>query len=163
MAKTRKLNGRLKRAVFGNNIEEADKVLEEGADVNTRIEYMAERTCLIHACDKLYHRMFNILLVQGARVNDIDMWGDTALIHAASRSTEEHVDLLLQRNADVNWKGRVVSEQLFLYHVQVLSAVPVMSVRLSVCPSVCLPACLSVYPLIDRAVSFHPVTISSCN
>jgi hypothetical protein len=41
MAKTRKLNGRLKRAVFGNDIEEADKVLEEGADVNTRIEYMA--------------------------------------------------------------------------------------------------------------------------
>ena len=42
-------------------------------------------------------------------------WGDTALIHATSRSAEKFVDSLLERNADVNWKGRVMSQHVFMY------------------------------------------------
>ena len=44
MAASRELNRRLKRALFGNDVEDAREVLEEGADVNTRIEYMAVGT-----------------------------------------------------------------------------------------------------------------------
>lgn len=61
--------------------------------------------------------------------------GDTALILAAEGGHEELVDLLLQKNADINQKGKVRSSRVsieLLIYVSVTGFIPLCAVFLPV-------------------------------
>jgi uncharacterized protein len=89
------------RAAYGGSIEDVERLLREGANVNAR-ELGDGATPLIVATQRENVSLVRLLLSRGANVNAKDDRGQTALMYVAK---DEIARLLIQRGADINEKG----------------------------------------------------------
>ncbi|MHC4201279.1 MAG: ankyrin repeat domain-containing protein [Planctomycetota bacterium] len=89
----------LDAAYFGRT-EEAERLLEEGADVGARTE--GGDTPLHVAADKGHADIVRALLAHGAEISARDSQGDTPLHAGANRGHRAVVELLLAKGADPN-------------------------------------------------------------
>jgi ankyrin repeat protein len=94
------------------DIELAQGLLEEGADVNARDN--DGRTALMEACDAGFLDVVKLLLQKGAEVNAQDRYGWTALMEASYKGHLPVVTLLLEKKADVNARGKAGETALAL-------------------------------------------------
>ncbi len=111
-----RLSRELQEAVKGNDVEKVKTLISEGADVNFRTQ-VSKTTPLMIACCREFKEITEILIENGADVNDIkdphatEEWpvslnpGITALILAASNGDAEIVELLLLAGADKGYVG----------------------------------------------------------
>ena len=77
------------------------KLLDEGADVNTRTRYAS--TPLFFACDRGHVEIARLLIARGADVNVKDnFYNATALTWAMSKKHDELVALLVEHGVDVS-------------------------------------------------------------
>jgi ankyrin repeat protein len=97
-------NQELIRAVSKGDLAEATRLLNSGADVNTKTEY--GWTPLMWAASKGYQEISKMLLNKGADTNAQDNEGRTALVEAALCRRLSVVKLLLDNGADVNAKSK---------------------------------------------------------
>lgn len=81
------------------------KMLAQGASPNARALNKSGRTALILAAAGGHAEVINMLLAEGARVNDRDSAEQTALNWAAMRGRIEIVDALLDNGADINTRN----------------------------------------------------------
>ena len=89
-------------AVMHNQLEIAELLLANDADVNARDGYM--RTPLIQALWVNNHeRMIRLLLSKGANVNLSDKWSMTALCYAAKQGQTEDANILIANDANINF------------------------------------------------------------
>jgi ankyrin repeat protein len=89
-------------AVAHNQLEIAELLLANGADVNTRDPQ--EHTPLIQAIWVYNHdKMVRLLLAKGADVNLPDKWGMTALAYAAKQGQVEDAKILIANDANINF------------------------------------------------------------
>jgi ankyrin repeat protein len=91
----------LNEAVCHNQLEIAELLLANGADVNARDGY--GHTPLIQAQWVNDHdKMMRLLLAKGADVNLADKWKMTALAYAAKQGQLEDAKILIANDANVN-------------------------------------------------------------
>lgn len=91
-------------AVFYNQIEMAQLLIEHGADVNEVNEYCGERSLLHEAAENNYFEIVQVLVEYGANINAQDRYGKTPL-HTAIE--EEHLEVakyLYDKKANINIK-----------------------------------------------------------
>jgi ankyrin repeat protein len=96
---------KLYSAVKSDNIEDAQKWLQRGADPNTLGGHLGW-TVLVQACSNGSQGMVELLLANGASVN-LSSSGETPLAKAAQSRRPEVVELLLQNGAMVNQVDKV--------------------------------------------------------
>lgn len=86
-------------AVMSNDEESLQKILKAGADIHNIIE---DQTLLMLASHKGFYRIANILIQNGAKVNQEGPGGYTALMYAARHGHQELVELLIEHGAHIN-------------------------------------------------------------
>jgi ankyrin repeat protein len=92
----------LVKAVVEGQQEIVELLLIAGADIlSTGIDWTPEDTSLHAAASGGYLDIAELLLANGADVNQLDAYGGTALMKAAGRGRPEIVTLLLENGADV--------------------------------------------------------------
>ena len=93
-------------AVRYNKFLVAKKLIEYGADVNAK-NFRGE-TALMVSCSELSDNddIINLLLDNGAKVNDVSLTKDSALMLASINSKVLAVKILVERGADVNIRNR---------------------------------------------------------
>lgn len=124
-SKRKQLNRALVDAVVMRDIARVRELLEQGADVNARVNEH-EETPLILAAKFAGADMMRLLLEAGARVDTRDAWGRTSLFYAPI--TSEGFGVLLRAGADVHARDeeghtilmRSVSESASLAEVEEL-------------------------------------------
>jgi uncharacterized protein len=89
-------------AVFWGDLGRVRKLLDEGANVNSKTE--RGETALMMALSPDRIKLAMLLLDRGIEVNATTTWGATALIMAAARGHMEQVTLLLDKGADIRAK-----------------------------------------------------------
>jgi hypothetical protein len=89
---------------YGGDVYEVRRLLDAGADVNTR--QWDRQTILMEAIGYQRLEVVKLLLVRGAAVNVRDKYGGTPLIDAASCGSAEIVKVLLAHGADIRAKDR---------------------------------------------------------
>jgi ankyrin repeat protein len=97
----------LLKAVKENKEETIRMLIEAGADVNIRNEKDSDNTLLMEAiyrCDDL--EIIKKILDAGAKKEEKNKYGKTALICASSVGKIEFVNLLLRYGADINAKNK---------------------------------------------------------
>jgi hypothetical protein len=99
-------------AVQNNKIEIVKKLIEAGADINSK-NYNYE-TPLIIACEKDYEEIVKLLLNKKAKVNLQDKDGDTALKIAVYMKNLNIIKELLKAGADVNIENKYGQSALML-------------------------------------------------
>lgn len=95
----------LRDACLKGQVNEVNKMIEQGIDVNASDE--GGRTPLMLASFNGHSEVARILLDKGARVGDQNAEGRTPLIFAASGPFPETVELLLEQGADPNTADEV--------------------------------------------------------
>jgi hypothetical protein len=95
-------------AIKGERLEVVERLLEQGADVNT-VSFMQGWTALMRASGDKRLDVMELLLKKGADINAKDRDGATALIRVSSYGSRdsgylEVVKLLLEKGADINVK-----------------------------------------------------------
>lgn len=104
-------------AVRTNNIELANRALEEGADVNSKDKY--NYSVLFNAVFEHQNDMVEFLLKKGANVDIIDSYGNTPLFYVRKENNSSYegrfeiAKLLIDHGADVNHKNEDGSTPLF--------------------------------------------------
>ncbi|XP_013070616.2 ankyrin repeat and SOCS box protein 8-like [Biomphalaria glabrata] len=97
-----RLSDRLIRAISNRQLSEKEDdievIIESGADVNRRHGTLLPLHC---ACMSVESDAVKLLLCKGARINEVDGYGRTALHYAAERD-ETVVNILLENGADIN-------------------------------------------------------------
>jgi ankyrin repeat protein len=93
------------------NVELVELLLEHGGNIHTKNKYS---TPLINAVKSFNKATVKVLLDAGARMNERDNLGWTALMYAASEGHNELVSLLIDRNAEVNSDDRFGNSALSL-------------------------------------------------
>jgi ankyrin repeat protein len=97
------LNDQLAEAAELGNTDVAEHLIHARADVNARYgDSDWWRTPLINAADRGYTDTVDLLLDNGARINEPDSDGMTPLIWAACHGCTETVERLMDRGADVS-------------------------------------------------------------
>ena len=94
-------DGDLIRAVMNNNLDEVLEALNNGADASA-VNRMTNQSALIYAADNGNTHIANLLLENGANVNDQDNEGNTPLMIASERGHPETVKLLIESGANMN-------------------------------------------------------------
>ena len=96
------LDVQLREAVIANDIDEARRLLGEGANPNAPSD--TRESAFLHASSELGPdpAMLELLLENGADVNARDQNNSTALIRAAQRGFPELVEPLLEADADLD-------------------------------------------------------------
>lgn len=88
-------------AVMRNNLDEVLEALNNGADASA-INMVTGQSALIYAADNGNVHIVNLLLENGADVNDDDNGGNTPLMIASERGHPETVKLLIESGASMN-------------------------------------------------------------
>jgi uncharacterized protein len=99
---TSELDVQLREAVIANDLEEARRLLDAGANPNTPDSN--RESAFLHASSELgpSPAMLELLLENGADVNARDANNSTALIRAAQRGYPELVGPLIEADADLD-------------------------------------------------------------
>ncbi len=95
----------LSLAICGNSLEAADSLLRNGADINLKTQYnwsYLKWAVFEASCEDCGIEMVQIILDHGAKINELDEAGDTALNEAASLGMLDIVKLLIERGAKVD-------------------------------------------------------------
>jgi ankyrin repeat protein len=101
----RDVNQKLIDAVKARNIEQIQRALDEGADMNTEDPHL-RRSPLVLAALRGYLEIVSLLIKHGANVNHTDSTGFTALLEAARRGHTPIARLLIEGEADINYADR---------------------------------------------------------
>ena len=94
------LNQNLIDAAWENNVAEASRLIESGADVNYEDE--TQQSAFLIAASEGYLELLELTLSNGADVHALDSFNGTALIRAAERGHADVVRRLLETDVDVN-------------------------------------------------------------
>ncbi|SDH51251.1 hypothetical protein SAMN04488693_101439 [Arthrobacter subterraneus] len=94
------LNQNLINAAWENNVAEASRLIEAGADVNYEDE--TQQSAFLIAASEGYLELLEMTLSNGADVHALDSFNGTALIRAAERGHADVVRRLLETEVDVN-------------------------------------------------------------
>ncbi|KAL4862317.1 ankyrin repeat-containing domain protein [Aspergillus spectabilis] len=101
----RKLNYQLRQAASQGNFEEINKLVAQGADVNS-IDQKDGRTALHKACSSglgmVSQRVTDTLVRHGAATDERDFMGDTPLLLACLTGEESAIPILIHAGANVN-------------------------------------------------------------
>jgi uncharacterized protein len=99
---TSDLDAQLRAAVIANDIEEARRLLDEGANPNTPTN--TRENAVLHAASELGPEpaMLDLLLGNGGDVDARDANNSTPLIRAAQRGFPELVGPLIESNSDLD-------------------------------------------------------------
>jgi ankyrin repeat protein len=96
----------LLRAAECGDVDELNRLLALGVDVNTRYDnILGENTALITAIDNQNDEFAKALLAAGADINLQGYDGNTALMVACYNAYFDEVKLLLHAGADTNLKN----------------------------------------------------------
>ncbi|XP_062498833.1 poly [ADP-ribose] polymerase tankyrase-1-like isoform X2 [Corticium candelabrum] len=106
MSAREEIDKRLYDAVERNEVETVTRLIERGADVDTR-DWFGNRTVLMQACLNGNKEMVELLLRSGSDVNKTDKGGWTALHHAANDNLSKVVPILLENGCDMNKKDNI--------------------------------------------------------
>ena len=98
-AQTR-LDERLRRAAWDNDVAEARRLIRRGADVNAKDD--TEQNAYLIATSEGYLRLLELTLDHGARVNEKDGFNGTGIIRAAERGHWDIVGRLVRAGVPVN-------------------------------------------------------------
>jgi ankyrin repeat protein len=90
-------------AVQTGNLEEVQKLLNEGVDINGKNPFLG-KTALMHASGQGLTEVVEFLLERGADANAKTDEGETALMIASAKRNSNIVKLLLDKGAEVNAK-----------------------------------------------------------
>lgn len=88
----------------GKSPEEIQKVIDKGEDVNLRNQHGI--TLLMYAAGWTDPVIIELLLKNGARIDDVDNNGDTAVFHAVQMRKPENVRYLAEHGANMNLQGK---------------------------------------------------------
>jgi ankyrin repeat protein len=94
------LNQSLIGAAWNNNVAEARRLIDAGADVNYEDE--TQQSAFLIAASEGYMDLLDLTLRNGADVHARDSFNGTALIRAAERGHADVVRRLLETDVDVN-------------------------------------------------------------
>ncbi|MCK4319153.1 ankyrin repeat domain-containing protein [Candidatus Micrarchaeota archaeon] len=106
------LNEELLRAAKEGDAEAVERLIQEGADINTRDDW--GETALTHAIENGHTETAKFLIEKGADVNVKDWEGRTALIRAAEKGYTETARFLIEKGADINTKDILGKTALIL-------------------------------------------------
>jgi ankyrin repeat protein len=104
-------NRKLFYAVKNGNIEEINRILETGVDVN--LKAVKDFTPLMVACLKGSFEVAKLLLMKGANPNAQNIYGSTSLHYMVDDNLSQIADLLIANGADVNIKDKNGRTPLF--------------------------------------------------
>ena len=94
----------LYQAVSQNLIQEVEKLVDGGANVNEKVSYF-HRTPLHVASSLGFDQMVELLISKGANIVAKDTQDCTPLHIAIKTNRKEIVDLLIKHDAEINAKG----------------------------------------------------------
>jgi uncharacterized protein len=89
----------INRAVYNNDFDKLESLLNSGIDINSRDE--VQRTPLIYAAYVSNNSMLKYLIKKGANLNEVDYKGCTALIYAGYYGDLLNVKDLIDAGADM--------------------------------------------------------------
>ena len=100
------LDEQLLAAAYANDVDEAERLIEAGADVNTD---KSMQSAYLIATSEVGDdpRLLELTLANGARVNDKDSYNGTGLIRAAERGHPRIVRRLLEAGIDRDHVNRL--------------------------------------------------------
>lgn len=102
----------LERAIVGDNTEIIQFLLNNGADPNWKNDTASENA-FMYAVKKGTPEIVSQLIDKGARVNEVDKYGETVLVKAIRADHLDIMTLLIERGANVNEKStKYVHEDL---------------------------------------------------
>ncbi|EOQ98058.1 ankyrin repeat protein [Leptospira wolbachii serovar Codice str. CDC] len=81
--------------------------INSGFPINQRIIYQNQESTLLHfAIEKKDINLAKLLIEKGANVNDLDSYGNTALMASIKYDLDELTELILKSNIDLNIKDK---------------------------------------------------------
>lgn len=98
---TSELNFQLLVAAEKGDTNEVIKLLMQGANINTKSSYYGI-TPLMYASQKAYLGIVDLLLYNGANVNETNRYGETALMGAVKFDKVDEAELLIRYGAEIN-------------------------------------------------------------
>ena len=100
-----RLDEQLRDAAWDNDVANAGRLIERGADVNAKDETV--QSAYLIATSEGYLDLLRLALRNGARIDDKDSWNGTGLIRAAERGHYLVVGQLLQAGIDRDHVNRI--------------------------------------------------------
>jgi len=90
-------------AVIKDSWDASHLLLSQGADVNSRCDFM-DKTSLHLACffESTHHQIIDLLLIHGADTLSLDSYGQTPLHLACYHGNKEHLERLLKSKRDID-------------------------------------------------------------
>jgi uncharacterized protein len=104
---TPELNQQLLAAAYANDVEEASRLIEGGADVNAKDESV--ESTYLNATSEVGDdpRLLELTLANGADIASLDSYDGTGLIRTANRGYTTIVARLLETDIDVDHVNRL--------------------------------------------------------
>lgn len=99
------LDQQLRDAAWANDVEQAGRLVDQGADVNAKDD--TEQSAYLIATSEGYLQLLRLALRHGARLDDKDSWNGTGLIRAAERGHALVVGELLRAGIDRDHVNRI--------------------------------------------------------
>lgn len=100
-----RLNVLLMDAVRTNHVDCVEVLIQQGANVNFKASHNEDMTPLCKAAALGEWEICKVLLDRGARVNDVDIHGCSALHWAARKGNGEILEKLIERGGDAKLKS----------------------------------------------------------
>ncbi|WP_460801353.1 ankyrin repeat domain-containing protein [Microbacterium sp. GXF6406] len=104
-AEQQAIDEKLIAAAWANDIDEATRLIDEGADVNAKDT--TEQSAYLIATSEGYLPLLELTLQHGADVGSLDSWNGTGLIRAAERGHANIVGRLIQAGIDQDHVNRL--------------------------------------------------------
>jgi uncharacterized protein len=101
------LDRRLIAAAYANDVEEAQRLIEAGADVNAKDETVQSAYLIATSEVGDDPRLLELTLASGADVASLDSYDGTGLIRAADRGYTTVVARLLETDIDIDHVNRL--------------------------------------------------------
>lgn len=101
------LDRKLIEAAYANDVEEARRLIEAGADVNAKDETVQSAYLIATSEVGDDPRLLELTLANGADVRSLDSYDGTGLIRAADRGYTSIVARLLETDIDVDHVNRL--------------------------------------------------------
>ena len=101
------LDTQLLTAAYANDVDEAARLIEEGADVNAKDESVQSAYLIATSEVGDDPRLLELTLANGADVTSLDSYNGTGLIRAADRGYTTIVARLLETDIDVDHVNRL--------------------------------------------------------
>jgi uncharacterized protein len=101
------LNRQLIAAAYANDVAEAERLIEAGADVNAKDETVQSAYLIATSEVGDDPRLLELTLAHGADVTSLDSYDGTGLIRAADRGYATIVARLLETDVDIDHVNRL--------------------------------------------------------